>query len=188
MTRHGLASIALAIALACGAASAQETHVWSDIDCSQSRLKAESGLKCRATQEYAGGTAARASSGAGGTFRRWTVYGELRGVKFYYFMGEATAIRSNWRDSGTLKELLQSLSPQGKGARDVSELKQAGGADYVRFTSSSGLACVAIHKSGPSQSGGYKWQLTATRCSPSGRGPMTEAGIERFATDAGYKE
>ena len=63
----------LAIVATVSATSAQDTHAWSDIDCSQSKIVAPAGLKCRATQEYSGSSSAKFSAiGAGqGVFRGW---------------------------------------------------------------------------------------------------------------------
>src|SRR5260370_5610483 len=50
-------------------ANAQQTNVWSDIDCGQSKLVVPAGMKCHASPEFSGGTAAAAAR-AGGIFWR----------------------------------------------------------------------------------------------------------------------
>src|SRR3979411_968159 len=51
-----------------GAASAQTTYNWSDIDCKQSRIASWPGLRCKATNIVT-------TEGNVGAFRRWSAYG-----------------------------------------------------------------------------------------------------------------
>lgn len=164
-------------------ALAQQTPVWSDIDCAQSHLKVPAGIKCRATQEYAGGTGA--TSSAGGVFRRWAAFGKVGNAKLYYWMGEGLGGQSNFQETRSFDAVVRNTSPQGKDARHFSELKHVPGADYMLFTSAQGEHCFGLHAFGPSVSVGYKWILMATRCQHRDREYSAEE-IARFLAETGY--
>jgi hypothetical protein len=179
--------LAWTIAVACWVDSsvgafAQETHKWSDIDCTQSRIAATAGLKCRATQEYSGGQGV-SGAGAGGTFRNWSAFGTLGGVKFYYRIAEATSLKATIQETLSLESGIKSIS---KDAKDFSALKNRGGVDFLTFVSAKGESCVGIRRYGPSTQTGYKWILNATRCSPKDR-PASEAEIDKFISEADYR-
>ena len=67
------------IAMAPVVAGAQEAPKWSDVDCAQSHIVGPTGLKCRATQVYSGGT--KATSNAGGQTQHWSMVGTVNGAK-----------------------------------------------------------------------------------------------------------
>ena len=167
-----------------GQGRAQETRVWSDIGCTESKIIAPSGLKCRATQDYAGGQIQ--SSNGQGTFRRWATAGTLNGVKLYYHVTEATGIKSSIRQDLSLEKAIKSLSPEGKRAKGFSELTRRGGVDAMTFTSRDDESCIGIHKFGPSTKTGYHWIMAATRCAAKGRG-ASDPEIDRFISEAGYR-
>ena len=164
--------------------AAQTTIVWSDINCSDSRIVVPGGLKCRATQEFAG-TNSRAG-GVGGVFRNWSAYGSLPGAKVYFLIYEAVGRGSSQTPTTTLQESAVSLSPEGRNARSFSSSSAVAGGDYLTFTSAKGDACLGIRKFGPAEGRGYKWILYATRCVPAG-GSVTEADAIRFLTETGYR-
>ena len=183
VARLAVTMLALAGPALVGPALAQQTPVWSDIDCSQSHIKAPAGIKCRATQEYAGGTGA--TSGAGGIFRRWAAFGKIGKATVYYWMGEGLGGQSNFRETRSFDSVVRNTSPEGKDARNFSELKQVPGADYMSFTSVHGERCFGIHVFGPAVGVGHKWILMATRCERRDR-DFSADEIARFLAETGY--
>ena len=167
-------------------ALAQQYPVWANIDCAQSKIAAPVGLKCRATQEASGSTGSISGAGAGGMFRWWSVFGTLRGVKFYYRLSEATSLRAEIRESASLEDGIKKMSPQGKEAKDFSAMTHRAGVDLLTFASAAGESCVGIRRYGPSALTGYKWILNATRCTPKGN-PASEAEVDKFISEAGYR-
>src|SRR5580765_2125590 len=63
------------------AAPAQTTYKWSDIDCSQSRIAAWPGLKCRTTNVVT-------TESNVGAFRRWSAFGTTREGYVQLFLWE----------------------------------------------------------------------------------------------------
>jgi hypothetical protein len=149
---------------------AQTKAVWSDIDCSQSKIVAPPGLKCRATQELAGSTTAKfAGPGGGqGVFREWATFGKKDGVKLYYLGHETIGPNSYKAVFLTLEQEIRDHSPYAKDGRNFTATSPMAGSDYVRFTSGQGEACVAVRKVGPVRSKGYAWVLLANKCVPAG--------------------
>jgi hypothetical protein len=181
-----LQTVALLAAISFGVESkAQDTIRWSDIDCGQSRIAAPSGLKCRATQDYAGGHSGW-EAGAGGTFRRWTAFGAHGGAGLFYYLAEATSPGASIMEGASLKQDIRSEMRDSNMIHDFSPLGHRGGVDYMTFTSASGHACVGIRRYGPSQGDGYQWILYGVRCDPRGR-PVTDAEIEGFIASATYR-
>jgi hypothetical protein len=170
-------------AIAAGA-SAQDTHVWSDIDCGQSKLVVPAGLKCRATQEYSGGTGT-ASAGAGGMFRRWSAFGTVNNVRIYYFLHEAIGTGSNVTATETLEERVKQLGQ--KADKNFSPTSPMAGGDYVRYEGPTGQPCVGIRKYGPSTSIGFKWILVGTRCVQKGQ-TISDQDISSFIATADYRK
>jgi hypothetical protein len=68
---------------------AQETPIWTDMDCAQSKIVAPAGLKCRATQEFTRSDSPISGANGGGIFRRWVAFGVIGGNKLYYQAAEA---------------------------------------------------------------------------------------------------
>jgi hypothetical protein len=167
-------------------AVAQETRVWANVDCAQTKIAAPAGLKCRATQETSGGIGNISGAGAGGMFRRWSAFGTLQGVKFYYHLSEATSLRAEIRETASLEDGVKKMSPQGKDAKDFSTMMHHAGVDLLTFVSATGEPCAGIRRYGPSAQTGYKWILTATRCTPKNN-PASEAEIDKFISEAGYR-
>jgi hypothetical protein len=64
--------------------AAQETLVWSDIDCAKSKLIIPAGLSCKETNT--GGTRNAAKSTGGGLTKRWSAFGTIQQVKLYYYV------------------------------------------------------------------------------------------------------
>jgi len=163
-----------AVAILCGlvglasSALGQETPKWSDIDCAQSKIEGPTGLRCRATQEYSGGTfsegkVASKALGAGGTSRNWSKFGTVNGMKLFYFLKEATSSGSNIFPEG-LEPSVKEFSPQGRGSTGFSSTMPIAGGDFLRFTDQGGENCIAVRKLGPSTRSGNKWYLLATEC------------------------
>jgi hypothetical protein len=144
-------------------ANAQQTNVWSDIDCGQSKLVVPAGLKCQETQEFSGGTGT-ASAGAGGMFRRWSAFGTVNNVKLYYFLHEAIGTGSNVTATETLEERVRQVGQ--KTDKNFTPTSPMAGGDYVRYESAAGQPCVGIRKYGPSTSIGFNgswWALAVFR-------------------------
>lgn len=185
-TRAAVGSVlwGLCIFALSGQVRAQESRVWGDIGCSESRIIAPSGLRCRATQDYSGGQGKHARGG--GTFRRWATYGTLDGVKLYYHVTEATSIKSAIAEDASLEAGIRSMSPQARTAKGFSEMTKRGGVDFVTFAGAAGEACIGVRRYGPATKTGFKWILNATRCAPKGKA-ASDPEIDRFIAEAGYR-
>jgi len=167
-------------------AGAQETPIWSDIDCSQSKLVAPAGLRCRATQEYSGGSRVASGSGAGGISRDWAMIGTINGSKLYYFGKEALTSKSSIFPY-VLADGVKSLSPQGKGATGFSAPAQSAGGNYLRFKSAAGESCIGILKEGSARPKGFKWILIASKCVPVGKS-IPDPDITSFIAAADFHD
>jgi hypothetical protein len=176
--------VAGGIVVAGGTARSQESAHWSDIDCGQSKLAVPGGLKCRATQEYSGGSRIASGSGPTGMSRDWAALGKVNDSRLYYFGKEALTSKSSVFPY-VLADAVKSLSPQGKGAKGFSEAKPMSGGDYVRFTSASGEACVGIKKEGPARPKGFLWIVIATKCQPAGTG-IPDQDVATFIANADF--
>jgi hypothetical protein len=172
---------------------AQAEFVWSDIDCAKSRIIAPDGLKCRATQNYPGGSANDAAAGDKAVFHAWSTYGTRDDVKLYYFLSEAMSPGTFHHPTKSLAEIMVNRGAQGDDTKNFSRPRITIGGDYITFTSSKGEAysgvlhsCLGVRKLGPEEDDGYKWALYATRCVP-GQQDMTEADAIRFLAETGYK-
>ena len=157
---------AILLAFACSASAgvvAQDTHVWTDTDCTQVRIAAAAGLRCRS---LASAGVATSVTGAGGTFRQLNASGIVNKVKLFYCLFETTSLQSAVSTRSTLAETLKSVSPYAKTASGFSELSTRDGVDLVTFTGSAGDACIGIRRFGTAAIGGYKWIVYATRCVP----------------------
>lgn len=167
--------------------AAQDTPHWSDMDCAQSKLVTPAGLKCRATQEYSGGSnTSSSSSGAGGMSREWAKVGTVDGSKLYYYAKEAVAQTSSVFPI-VLEDGLKRVSPQAKGASNFSQSAPLAGGDYLKFTSASGDVCIGIRKNGSSRSKGFKWILLASKCVPKGKS-ISDEEIGRFISAANFRD
>jgi hypothetical protein len=166
-------------------AKAQEKEVWSDINCSQSKLVTPAGLRCRSTQIYAGGSRIASGSGPNGLSQDWATIGRLDGSKLYYFGKEAMAERSSIFPY-VLTDAIKSLSPQGRGAKNMSESMKMGTSDYIRFVSESGEACVGIKKEGPARRQGFQWIVIASKCAAKGKS-ISDEEIDRFMASTDFR-
>ncbi len=164
-------------------AGAQETIVWSDIDCSQSKLVVPAGLRCRETNEA--GTRGRATSTGIGVTKRWNAFGTVDRVKLYYYVHEVLSPRTHI-SVGQMTEVLHGVSPEAKGASKMSEPTPRSGADFVTFVGAKQERCVGIRKLGPSTGTGIAWVLYATRCAPAGQ-RTSDSDIEAFVTTADFQ-
>lgn len=174
--------VLLLLGLSFGAA-AQETIVWSDIDCGQSKLVVPAGLRCRETNEV--GTRGRATSTGGGVTKRWAAFGTQQQVKLYYYVHEVLSMRS-FVQVGQFTEVLRGTSPEAKGGSHMSEPTARGGVDLVTFTGAHGEGCLGIRRLGPSAGKGVAWVLYATRCAPAGR-KASNAEIDAFIAAADFR-
>lgn len=177
----------LAMGVGLNGASAQETRKWADVDCTQSKIVAPSGLKCRATQLYSGSDSKVMGAGAGGQFQRWTAFGTLAdGSQAFFYASEAAEPQSWTRPNASLEDVVRGFNRDFQSARDFTQLAQVSGGDYQRFTSPKGEACVAIRKLGTAQSAGYQWFLVAGKCSAKGAS-ISEAEISDFLASTGFR-
>jgi hypothetical protein len=165
-------------------AFAQETRVWSDIDCAQSKIVAPADFKCRATQEYYGGQGT-SSSDASGKFRQWSASATLNNVRLYYFLHEAIGARSNVTATESLEERIKQLGQ--KADKNFSQTLPMAGGDYVRYEGPAGQPCVGIRKYGPSTTTGFKWIMVGTRCLQKGKS-ISDQDIVSFIASADYRK
>jgi hypothetical protein len=164
-------------------AAAQETIVWSDIDCAQSKLVVPAGLRCRETNEV--GTRGRATSTGGGVTKRWAAFGTQQQVRLYYYVHEVLSMRS-FVQVGQFTDVLRGTSPEAKGASHMSQPTARNGVDLVTFASARGENCIGLRRLGPSAAKGVAWVLYATRCAPAGR-KATDAEIDGFIAAADFR-
>jgi hypothetical protein len=167
------------------AAFAQETHVWSEVDCAQSKIVVPTpGFKCRATQEYYGGQGT-AASGAGGMFRQWTASATLNNVRIYYLLHEATAAKSTVTTTESLEQRIKQLGQ--KADKNFSSTLPMAGGDYVRYEGPAGQPCIGIRKYGPSTTTGFKWIMLGTHCVQKGR-TISDQDVGSFIASADYRK
>jgi hypothetical protein len=164
-------------------ALAQEAPKWSDVDCATSHIVGPTGLKCRATQVYSGGT--KASSDAGGTFQHWNMSGTVNGAKLFYFGKEGVGPTSSIV-SVSMEDAVREFAPGGKSAKAFTPAAPIGQGDYSRFTGANDDVCVAARKVGPPRGKGIKWYLLATRCVPKGK-TISDADIASLMTAANFR-
>ena len=164
-------------------AVAQNAVVWSDIDCSQSKIVTPSGLKCRMTEEINGSRDGRFNGQ--GVFRNWATLGKKCGRKLYYLAYEGIGPQSYKQVFLTLEEEIKERSPYAKSGRDFTSPSQISDGDYVRFIASDNGQCVAIRKVGPTQGRGYKWVLFGNECVAPGKG-ISDQEIARFMQAADF--
>jgi hypothetical protein len=166
---------------------AQEARHWSEIDCATTKIVAPAGLKCRATQLVSGSDSQLAGAGAGGQFRRWTVFGTTGdGTRVFYYASEAAEPQSWTRPTARLEEVVRGFNRDYQKASAFTELAPLNGGDYQRFVDPSGANCVVIRKLGPSQSAGYKWYLVAGKCAAKGA-TISEPEIVQFMNATGFR-
>ncbi|MBS0219845.1 MAG: hypothetical protein JSR91_03800 [Proteobacteria bacterium] len=175
--------IAAVIGYSTGAV-AQSAPSWSDIDCSQSKIVAPSGLRCRMTEEINGSSDARFNGQ--GVFRNWATFGKKGGNKLYYLVYEGIGPQSYKQVFLTLEEEIKKRSPYAKKGRDFTSPSQISGGDYERFIGSDNGQCVAIRKFGPTRGRGYKWVLFGSECTPPGKG-ISDQEIARFIQAADFR-
>jgi hypothetical protein len=163
-------------------ALAQDTPRWWDIACVHSKISVPAGLRCRTTQNFAGGQSGW-NADAEGTFRQWQAFGAVGGVQYLYNLTEATSLGASIGPSATLQDGIRFELARGQEAKDFSALTNRGGVDFMTFTAASGDSCVGIRRYGPSMGAEYGWILNAVRCEPRGR-PTSDAEIDRFIAGA----
>jgi hypothetical protein len=158
----------------------QDTRVWSDVDCSDSKLIVPNGFKCRATQLYSGGTGT-ADAGAGGQFRQWSASATVNNIRLYYYVHEAIGGRSTVTTTESLETRIRQLGA--KGDKNFTPTAPMAGGDYVRYEGPAGQPCVGIRKYGPSTTAGFKWILVGTRCGQKGM-TLSDQDIAAFIASA----
>jgi hypothetical protein len=164
-------------------AGAQEKIVWSDVDCAQSKLVTPAGLRCRATNVF--GTRGVATSTGGGQVKSWNASGIVQQTKLYYYVTEIIDTTS-YVQVASLSDDIRVISPQAKGAANMSGLERKGDADLVTFNNAQNDNCVGIRKYEPARGGGYRWVLYATRCTPAAQ-KASDAEISAFSAAAGFR-
>ena len=165
---------------------AQEHQIiWSDIVCSEDKIKVPQALRCRATAEYSGVADAISGSSGQAIFRRWIAFGTVDGNKLYYYAIEGVSIGGYIVVDDTLERTVKGLSPYAKGAKSFSALAHLNGGDYQRFFSSEGESCIGVRKPGPNHKAGFKWVLSATKCVAKGKS-ISDEEIGRFIADANF--
>jgi hypothetical protein len=164
----------------------QETPVWSDIDCAESKIEGPAGLRCRVTQEYAGGSAregkiALKGNGAGGTSRHWAKSGTVNGTRYSYFLKEATSVGTNVAPI-SLEATVKQFGVQGQRSSDFSKPTPIAGGDFLTYTDRNGENCIAVRKLGASTKYGNTWYLMATQCGPKGKKLSEADGVSLLAS------
>lgn len=162
MLGRRFAWVALMMLAGATTASAQETHVWTEVDCALSRVAPLPGATCRTTNVAAG------SEVAGGRSQRHAVAGTTPLGYVYILMTEAIDSAAS---IATLKNAMDYLKLINKRAADGaswSAVSRHGGADYHTFKSNEAEACVGFRKFGDRRSAGYAWIMAGLLCAPRG--------------------
>src|SRR5262249_18024169 len=165
--------VALAWCPGAAAARAKSPPVWTDIDCSESRIPAAIGLKCRGMN--LAGVASQETSPSG-TFRQLIASGAIKGVKLFYLLLETTSLQTGVSTRSTLAETMKQLIPQ---ASNFSQLTPRDGVDFVTFTGAAGDACIGVRRLGTAAIAEYKWLVFALRCVPA-KTTVPDADIAAF--------
>jgi hypothetical protein len=147
-----------------GAAPAQTTYNWSDIDCRQSRIASWPGLKCRATNIVT-------TEGNVGAFRRWSAYGTTsEGYYIHIFLWEAQNSFSYITIDETTADFLKWMYFNGQSADQFSPVARYRDADYSTFRDEKqAQGCAGLRRTGNQRRGGYDWIIGAVLCAPAGR-------------------
>ena len=177
MIGRRLGGIAIAMLPAMTTASGQGTYVWSDVECTKSRVAPISGTTCRTTNVAAGGDA------AGGTGQRHSVRGATLQGYVLVVMSEAISSGSYVLTRLSAVDYLKLIDKRAANASDWSEGTVYGGADYYTFQSGEGEACVGFGKLGEKRSGGYAWMMSGLLCAPAGK-TLQPAQITQFIDGA----
>jgi hypothetical protein len=185
MIRSGLAMLVGALFAGLPTALvAQETLVWSDIDCAKSKLVIPAGLSCKETNTA--GTRNAAKSTGGGLTKRWSAFGTLQQVKLYYYVHDDFDGKSFVQVRDLAGET-SNMGNQAKGATVTSGPEKRGDADLVTFTNAVKDSCIGIRKYGQPRGGGFSWVLWASRCIPAGQ-KASDTDINAFITGAGFRQ
>jgi len=182
---RGLAVLFAFAAMGMSGTAAQQTPVWTDIDCAQSQLVAPEGVKCRATQIYSGSASQISGAGGKGERRQWASFGIVGGSKLYVHCLEEVSVKSS-AEAGALEQSIRNLSPYAKRARDFSAQISLNDGNYQTFFSEAGEKCVAVRKFGPSRPKGYKWIVQASKCAPAGKG-LSQDEIGQFIAQVNFR-
>jgi hypothetical protein len=164
--------------------AAQQTLVWSDIDCAKSKLVIPAGLKCKETNTV--GTRNASKSDGSGLTKRWSAYGTLQQAKIYYYVHDDFDPKS-WVQVGPFASEIQTVSAQAKGATNITGPDKRGDTDVITFTNAQNDNCVGIRKYGPARGGGYSWLLYGTRCTPAAT-KASDAEINAFISGVSFRQ
>ena len=151
-------------------AGAQGTIVWSDMDCSQSKLVIAASLHCRATNVF--GSRGAPSSTGGGQVKSWNASGTVQQAKLYYYVTEIVDTTTSVKVA-TLSDDIRVISPQAKSAANMSGLEKKGDADFVTFNNAQNDNCVgsaSTVRRGQQGTAGFSTRPAARR--PRRRPPM----------------
>ena len=184
MTKWSLYALLCLVSMS-GSSWSQDTEKWADIDCAKSRFVNTQGLKCRATQEFAGASGPVSGAGAGGQFQRSSAFGTSDGAKVFYMVTETISTQSSVRTTRSLEEALRTTAA-GKDGRAFSAMTSRRGVDYMTFSSAASESCIGLRRYGPSRGDGFKWILYGTRCAPKGK-PTSSEDIDAFISTADYR-
>ena len=156
-----------------GAASAQTTYSWSDIDCKQSRIASWPGLKCKATNVVT-------TEGNIGSFRRWSAFGTTNEGYIHIFLWEAQNAFSYITLDETTADFLKWMYENGQFAGQFSPVARYHEADYSTFRDSKqAQSCAGFRRTGKQRRGGYEWVVGGILCAPAGRN-LTDDQFAQF--------
>jgi hypothetical protein len=156
-----------------GAASAQTTYSWSDIDCKQSRIASWPGLKCKATNVVT-------TEGNVGAFRRWSAFGTTSEGYIHIFLWEAQNSFSYITTDETTADFLKWMYENGQFADQFSPVARYHEADYSTFRDAKqAQSCAGFRRTGSQRRGGYDWIIGGILCAPAGRN-LTDDQFAQF--------
>jgi len=169
LTRLAFFWSCLALSLAwAGAAPAQTTYNWSDIDCRQSRIAPWPGLRCKTTNVVT-------TEGNIGAFRRWSAYGTTSEGYIHILLLEAQNSFSYITTEETTADFLKWMHVNGHSVSRLSPLARYHQADYSQFRDDKeAQSCAGFRRAGNPRRGGYDWLLAGILCVAPGRNLSNE--------------
>jgi len=171
LTRLAPVLSCMALSFAAGAASPQRSYTWSDIDCSQSRIAAWPGLKCRSTNVVT-------SESNVGSFRQWAAFGTTREGCVQLFVWEPQNAFSFVTTEDTTADFLKWMYVNGRQVSQFGPVVRHHDADYAMFRDGS-RNCAGFRRTGAPRRGGYDKIVAGILCAPAG-GNLTPDQFVQF--------
>ena len=153
----------VAFLLAVTASATTMTYQWSDIDCGQSRIVAQPGSACEATNVVT-------MEGNIGEFRKWSTDGETSEGYVHVFLWEAQNSFSYLMVDEITADFLKWVHVNGQFVTRFSPVARYHDVDYTTFRDDKEQrACAGFRRTGSARRGGYDWIMGGILCAPAGK-------------------